>query len=334
MLTQQQRGFSLVELMVAIGVMGVVVVYALGTFTYQHQTYVVVDQVSEIQQNIRAAASLIERDIRSAGYMVPPETAACGADNSASADSLFTSDTDAIQTVEALSADLASDELGAEVDGAVGSVDAGSAISFTVDDVVIDELASYDVNNDGTNDSDFRVGAGAILADVANPGRGVACGVVTAVTPPSTVNVTFQTGLAALAALPEQFMLVPAHAYTLATPPGDAIQLRRDGAVLAKDIEDFQVAWFYDDDADGEEDAGEIRGVVGTDYNTTLVDGNVLRELRVNLVARTREDDPRNPLRAGTGQTPENRSSASAAGDDGRRRRLHTSIVRVRNLGQ
>lgn len=153
-------------------------------------------------------------------------------------------------------------------------------------------------------------------------------------TPPSTVNVTFQTGLAAIPALPEQFVLVPAHAYTLAAPPGDAIQLRRDGAVLAKDIEDFQVAWFYDDDDDGEEDAGEMRGVTGTDYDTTLVDGNALRELRVNLVARTRENDPRNPLTAGTGQTPENRTSASAPGDDGRRRRVHTSIVRLRNLGQ
>lgn len=159
MLSSNRRGFSLVELMVAIGVMGVVIVYALGTFTYQHQTYVVVDQVSEIQQNIRAAASLIERDIRSAGYMVPPETAACGADSSTGADSLFTSDTDAIQTVDALAANLASEELGAEVDSVVGAVGAGSAISFTVDDVVIDELPSYDDDGDGTNDSDFRVGA-------------------------------------------------------------------------------------------------------------------------------------------------------------------------------
>lgn len=332
MLNSSQRGFSLIELMVAIGVMGVVVVYALGTFTYQHQTYVVVDQVSEIQQNIRAAASLIERDIRSAGYMVAPEAAACGADNTTSADSLFTSDTDAIQTVDALPPEIAGDELGAEVESVVGAVGAGSAISFTVADVVIDAQPSYDVDADGANDSDFRVGAGAILADVGNPGRGVACGVVTAVTAPSTVNVTFETGLAAIAALPEQFVLVPAHAYTLAAPPGDAIRLLRDGAVLAKDIEDFQVAWFYDDDGDGQEDAGEMRGVVGTAYNTTLVDGNDLREVRVNLVARTREDDPRNPLTAGTGQTPENRTTASAPPDDGRRRRVHTSIVRLRNL--
>ncbi len=333
MLTRRERGFSLIELLVAIGVMGVVVLYALGTFTYQHQTYVVVDQVSEVQQNIRAAASLIERDLRSAGYMVPPEAAACGADNTASADSLFTSDTDAILTVDALPADFASEELAAAVESAVGAVNAGSAIGFTVEDVVIDGTPSYDLNGDGVNESDFRVGAGAILADVANPGRGVACGVVTAVTAPGSVSVSFQTGLGGAAALPAQFVLVPAHVYAVVTPPGDVSQLRRDGVALAKDVEDLQVAWFYDDDGDGQEDAGEMRGVVGTAYNTTLVDGNDLREVRVNLVARTREDDPRNPLNAGTGQTPENRSAASAAGDDGRRRRSHTSIVRLRNLG-
>lgn len=332
MLRSARSGFSLIELLVAVGVMGLVMFYALGTFTYQHQTYVVVDQVSEIQQNVRAAAALIERDARSAGYMTPAEAAACGLDNSTAPDMLFLSDADAIQTADALPSELANRELGAEPTGAPAGVSAGDAVSFTVDDVSIDANPSYDTNGDGANDSDFRSGAGAILADLANPGRGVACGVVTAVTPPATIAVTFRTGLAVGAALPSDYRLIPAHVYALATPAGGVIQLQRDGALLAKDIEDFQVAWFYDDDSDGQLDAGEMRGITGTDYSTTLVDNNDLREIRVNLVARTRDDDPRNPLAAGTGQTTENRTAASAPGDDGRRRRVHTSVVRLRNL--
>jgi prepilin-type N-terminal cleavage/methylation domain-containing protein len=332
MLRSARAGFSLIELLVAVGVMGVVMVYALGTFTYQHQTYVVVDQVSEIQQNVRAAAALIERDARGAGYMTSPETSACGVDNSTGPDLLFLSDTDAIQTADALPSELANRRLGAEPSNAIAGVDAGDAVAFTVDDVSIDANPSYDTDGDGANDSDFRVGAGAILADVANPARGVACGIVTAVNPPAAVSVTFRTGLAVAAALASDYRLVPAHVYELATPAGSVIQLQRDGALLAKDIEDFQVAWFYDDDSDGELDAGEMRGVTGTDYNTTLVDNNDLREIRVNLVARTRDDDPRKPDSAGTGQPTENRTAASAPGDDGRRRRVHTSIVRLRNL--
>ena len=43
--------------------MGVVLSYVFTTFTTNHQAYVMIDQVSETQQNTRAVASLIERDI-------------------------------------------------------------------------------------------------------------------------------------------------------------------------------------------------------------------------------------------------------------------------------
>ena len=46
----------------------------------------------------------------------------------------------------------------------------------------------------------------------------------------------------------------------------------------------------------------------------------------------TRDDDPRNPNSAGTGQILENRTGASVTGDDGRRRRVHTATTRIRNL--
>ena len=75
-----RQGVTLIELMVASAMMFVIVGYSMGTFTIQHQTYVVVDQVSEAQQNIRAIASLLERDARNAGYLVPTPGATCGID--------------------------------------------------------------------------------------------------------------------------------------------------------------------------------------------------------------------------------------------------------------
>lgn len=330
---RSRAGFSLIELVVAVATMAMVIGYTLVTFTLQHQTYVVVDQVSETQQNARAIATLLERDIRNAGFMVPSEAASCGVDNTTTPDTIFLSDTDAILPVDQLPATLAGQDLGASVSTAIASLDAGDSPTLTVDDVTIDGTDSYDTDADGVDDSDFQLNGGAILVDVANPQQGVACGFVTAVTATS-VSVTFQTGLSGSTTVPAEFVLVPAHFWRVVDPGGGApVELRRDGVLLAKDVEDLQFAWFYDDSPqDGQVDAGETRGVVGTAYNTTLVDGGDLREIRVNLVLRTRDDDPRNPTSAGTGQPTENRTAGSVAGDDGRRRRVHTATVRLRNL--
>lgn len=321
-------GFSLIELMVASMLMGMVIVFVLGMATVQHQTYMVVDQVSETQQNSRAIASLVERDIRNAGYKVHPQGAACGVDATAAPDVLFLSDADAIGSVDSLPTSLRGVELGAEPSGGA-PVSVGS-MSITVDDVVIDATPTYDANSDGTDDSDFRPGGGAILVDLANASRGVACGFVTSVTPPSTVVVNFVNILGS-GGLPPDLRLIPAIAYRVVTPGSGPDRLERNGIALAKDVEDLQVAYFYDVNEDGQVDANEYVGGSGTAYDNRLVDGGNLREMRFSVVVRTASDDPRNPNAASTGQATENRTS-NVPGDDGRRRRVHLSTVRLRNI--
>ncbi len=73
-------GFTLLELLIAVAVMGLVVASLLEVFTTQHRTYVVVDQVTEAQQSTRAVAHLLEHDLRMAGFMVPERAAVCGWD--------------------------------------------------------------------------------------------------------------------------------------------------------------------------------------------------------------------------------------------------------------
>jgi hypothetical protein len=177
------------------------------------------------------------------------------------------------------------------------------------------------------------VGGGAILIDAANPDLGALCGTVTAVSLSSpqsvSVNLTPAATFSGTPSNPSEFVLVPAHVYDITgtSPP----TLRRDGQVLAKDVEDLQVAWFMDDDDDNQLDADEYRGASGTAYDPRAQDGAELREIRVNVVLRTRGEDPRNPDNAGRGQETENRDTA-VAGADGRRRRVHTATVRVRNV--
>ena len=68
---RSEAAFTLVELMVAMALMVVVVMWLTQTFTVQHRTYTVVEQVTETQQNSTAIAALIEREIRASGFLVP-----------------------------------------------------------------------------------------------------------------------------------------------------------------------------------------------------------------------------------------------------------------------
>ena len=312
--------------MVASAIMAIVMIYVMSSFTTQRDTYEVVDQVSEAQQNTRAIAGLIERDLRSAGYMVPAEAAACGRDSNSAADMLFVSDWNAIAPADQLSSSLHSQELGSEVVGTPGT---GSSVSISVDDVIIDGTASYTAS--GTN-SDFQVGGGAILVDVNNPGRGCATGIVSSVPDSTTVVVDMPDALGTTISEVPDLRLIPAILYRVFTPSGSTIpELQRNAVTFARNVEDLQLAWFYDDDNDGQVDTAEYRGAVGSTYDPSAVDGSELRELRFNLVVRTGDNDPRNPDSAGRGQARENRVN-NVPGDDGRRRRVHTSTIRLRNV--
>lgn len=63
-----EQGFTLVELMIAMAVGGIVMAAVMTSFLSQHNTYLAQDQVVEMQQNSRVAMDMLVRDIRSAGY--------------------------------------------------------------------------------------------------------------------------------------------------------------------------------------------------------------------------------------------------------------------------
>jgi prepilin-type N-terminal cleavage/methylation domain-containing protein len=329
MLSRRNDGFTLIELMVSAAAMGIVIFYALGTFTVQHQTYVVVDQVSETQQNSRAIAGMIERDLRNAGYLVPATAAVCGFDDTDGPDILVMSDTDAIKQVDQLPPTMQGNDLSVST----STAPANGPTALSVDGLLMDDAASYKKDSGSASlDSDFRVNAGAIVIDLANPQRGVACGQVTAVGT-NTITVDFDTTAlnGANGTAPPDYRVVPGHYYEVNTAT-DPPQIERDGVILAKDVEDLQVAWFYDANQDGEATGNEYAGDdAANTYSTDVVDGNDLREVRFHVVVATRDDDPRNPDSIGTGQVRENRDPDTVSSDDGHRRRVYTSTVRIRN---
>jgi len=65
---KQQKGFTLIELMIAMTVGGIVMAAVMTSFFSQHETYLAQDEVVEMQQNARIAMDMLARDIRTIGY--------------------------------------------------------------------------------------------------------------------------------------------------------------------------------------------------------------------------------------------------------------------------
>lgn len=63
-----KRGFTLVEVMVALAISGIVLASIYSAFQSQQNSYVAQEQVSEMQQNVRVGLDMLTRDIRLAGY--------------------------------------------------------------------------------------------------------------------------------------------------------------------------------------------------------------------------------------------------------------------------
>ena len=62
------KGFTLIELLVAMAIAGVVMAGIYSAYSSQQRSYIVQEQVAGMQQCLRAAMDLIEREIRMAGY--------------------------------------------------------------------------------------------------------------------------------------------------------------------------------------------------------------------------------------------------------------------------
>jgi len=330
-----EAGFTMIELMVAVAILSVVVAGVMESFVVQNRAYTVVDQSTETQQNTRAVATLVDRDLQMTGFMVPEGAAACAIDETTKSDTLYVTDADAIDPDGQTQANL-----GASVSGALTITGPTTGTAVTLGDLALDGKPFYDTDNDGAADSDFRENAGVIVMDPTNPGRGTACGIVRDVrVGTKTLVVDFESGLGAGGTT--GFIAIPAHRYAVVADANgvdddgngvdDESNMTRDGVSLVSNVEDLQVALFVDANDNGAVDANEYAGAedAPAPYHSNGTDHSALREIRFDLVLRSRLDDPN--FHDGAFQPSENREAV--AGTDGfRRRELHTT-VKPRNLG-
>jgi prepilin-type N-terminal cleavage/methylation domain-containing protein len=320
----RNAGFSLIELMVATVLVGILMIFTMQIFTVNNRAYVKTDSVVDTQQSARVIASTLERDLRHAGMMVPEGAAVCGIDNDSGPDRIYISDYTAINTGGATGTFN-----GAEIQNAIDNVSSGPN-ALNLDSLMIEPGTpdpAYDTDDNGTNDSDFLEGGGVIVVDLLNLDRGSACGTVTNVNiGGEAISVTIVTDPLDTAGGTTNLMAVPAIEYRITSGA-----LYRNGLKLAESIEDLQFSYLMDLNGDSDIGTGETLGDgTSDDYEADDYNAADLRGVRFNVVARTRSEDER--FNEGYFQALENRDDPGA-GRDGFRRRVHTNTVRLRNVG-
>ena len=73
---RRQTGASLLEVLIALAITGVVTLAVFKAYVVQHRHYIVQEDVTDIQQNARAAIDEMTRHVRMAGYDLPMGLAA------------------------------------------------------------------------------------------------------------------------------------------------------------------------------------------------------------------------------------------------------------------
>lgn len=68
---REEKGFTLVELLIALLITGIMVTVGYGVYINQHEGWIIQEQITTMQQNARAAMHELETKIRMAGYKLP-----------------------------------------------------------------------------------------------------------------------------------------------------------------------------------------------------------------------------------------------------------------------
>ena len=134
--TGGQNGFSLVEILVVMAMMGLVTMAVYSLYRTTQRTATTQDNVVELQQNLRIALDRMERDIRMAGFMVSSLSSPSTPLSVATANSLTLQTASAVERIARISGPDFQSPANATTSIAIQVASADMAYLFTIDDVV------------------------------------------------------------------------------------------------------------------------------------------------------------------------------------------------------
>lgn len=330
------RGFTLIEVMVAIAVGGILLSAAYQFLVSQNRVYEVQGQSIEMQQNVRAALDFMCRELRNAGYGVAVDF---GPDiftlpvNNDTADANIDNGTDSITFVaNPFHGSVVASNAGAGTTSLSVFPAPGRTLDFQANDVV--DILSLEKK---------RLQNGLIISAVA----------YTDATQPTVLTCTALTSNAVAGSI------VTVQPITIAYRVRNRVLQRGQNGVfqpLIENVEDLQLVYAFDADGDGAIDT-DVDGViwaVDADHNDSLEtqvknDGTTaalgapvgiggssvacdLRAIRVSMVVRTVRENP-DPRFRNQYSRPRLEDHAAATTNDGFRRQVLTSVVKFRNMG-
>lgn len=297
----REAGFSLLELMIAVVILGVITSQLFVALTAQRGSSRSDSVAVDTQETTRFVLDLISLDTRNAGMLVPREVAVASADGGPNGeDRLCVSDGSIFQIPPAGTTNAFWNNLGDTFNGAVGTL--GGQDLFNINTLNIESTLAFggDPALAGGSNTDFAMDAGVIVANGKRDANGnwavtggavprqIFCARVTQVTalPP------FRIQMDRPAPFVGEVTIIPAIIYEITHPNGDPDRtiLRRNNIPMSDQIEDLQVQYWVDAPmTNGSIDANEWP----LDRLDNL-DTSRIRRVRIYALGRTRVEESLN----------------------------------------
>ncbi len=322
----QQRGFTLVELLVAMAIASVVGMAGVSLFSTSNWAYKVNEDVAEAQQNGRVSMERLAKDIRTAGFGLPdpPFSLTIGTGTFTSPITVTTSGgSGGSDSITILGIGY---EAGTLSKGAATDCNVGATSKICLDSVAsANKFFSSDLTTFKTSRMFISLN-GSTFIQLSNT-QSERADKKLALGTPSTLDRNYPDGTPVYIIQAVTYSIVTNDAS--ASPPctsanpclrsTDLTELRGIGSqTLAEDIEDIQFAYGVDADRDGKMDSSTLS-------NDPADDSSILA-VRATVVAKTRNKD----MKGSTFTRPAIEDHTASASDNYRRRTL-TKIIKLRN---
>jgi len=267
------QGFSLIEVMIVVLIMGIVTAQIFVVLTSQRRTFMVNEQALNTQETARVVSDLISFDARMAGFMVPLNAGVSSVDGGpVNADRVCISDPSFALTPLDGTPSPTMDNMGRKFGGVTATNSSGTLTA----------VSSFDVDGDGTND--FAGNGGVIITDGV---RTFCDRIVWGGIAGTTIDLSDTTPGAMGAAV----TIVPAIVYEVGnlTENNGAITtsttLSRNGIPLSNSVEDLQVRYWVDSEIPDGVMAGAEWPIDDLNNGAPWMDLTRVRRMQISIVS-------------------------------------------------